>query len=151
MKIIIKVVIISFLFFSCLPNKSSEVYSDKRMALFEKNSQKDINYKHELTILNTSDFYVIDEILKNAINDKEFYFLQRQNLKSLKKYYRQYVVYLNEKNEKCVYINAMCNVDIIPNWKNVLLDTSDGGSCYWNLKINLSKRIYQNLIVNGQG
>ncbi len=151
MKIIIKVVIISFLFFSCFPNKSSEVYSDKRMVLFEKKEKNDVKFKYILTNINTSEFYIIDQILDEASKDEKFYFLQRQNLKSLKKYYRQYVVYLNEKNEKCVYINAMCNVDIIPNWKNELLDTSDGGSCYWNLKINLSKRIYQNLIINGQG
>ncbi|WP_339836475.1 hypothetical protein [uncultured Flavobacterium sp.] len=151
MKIIIKVSLISFLFISCIPNKSSEVHSDRRLTLFEKTTKKDIEHKYILTNLNTSDFFIIEEVLNNAINNGEFYFLKKASLNDLKKYYRQYVVYLNQNNEKCVYINAMCNVDIIPNWKQELLDISDGGSCYWNLKINLSKRIYQNLIVNGQG
>ena len=150
MKFIIKVSLLSFFFFFCIPNKSSEVYSDERMALFEKKSYNEINYNYELTNLTTSDFYIIDKVLEDAIKDGEFYFLKRQDLKDIKKYYRQYVVYLNENNEKCVYINAMCKVDIIPKWKEELIDTSDGGTCYWNLKINLTKRIYKNLIVNGQ-
>jgi len=38
-----------------------------------------------------------------------------------------------------VYINAACHK--IENWKTNLIIARDGGDCYWQLKINLDKKI----------
>ena len=34
-------------------------------------------------------------------------------------------------------------------WKNKMIDISDGGECYWNIKINLTINNYYELNVNG--
>ncbi len=66
----------------------------------------------------------------------------------LNKRKRQYVVVTNSNNEKIVWINCFCgNWDI--STKTSILSIKDGGNCLFNLKINLSKKIYFELSVNG--
>jgi hypothetical protein len=107
-----------------------------------------------------SDLIKVNEILNKALLDKQFYFLKKQSLSQLQKNYRQYICYLNEKGEKIVYINSMCELSIdydknnkpVPfDWKNEMIQISDGGDCYWNIKINLNTEKYYDLMINGQG
>jgi len=70
--------------------------------------------------------------------------------KNLNNYFRQYVGYINEKGEKIIWINFI--------WKNSfvreeiskkIISVDDGCSNYWNVKVNLSKRILFEFLVNG--
>ncbi len=99
--------------------------------------------------LTNDDINVIDEVLEMAILNNEFSFLNENNLVELKKYYRQVLVYKDSNNDKCVYINAICKVHDGLNWKEEMFSVADGGPCYWNIKINLTKKTYHDLIVNG--
>jgi hypothetical protein len=67
----------------------------------------------------------------------------------LKRYKRQYVAVINENNEKEVWVNCFCdNLGI--NWKKNLVFVLDGGNCFFNLKINLTKEKCYALMVNGE-
>jgi hypothetical protein len=105
-----------------------------------------------------SDLKKVDEILSKAISDNQFYFLKTKQLSEIKKNYRQYLCYINEKGEKVIYINSMCelpidydkdNNPIKFDWKNEMNRTADGGDCYWNIKINLTTNTYYEFMVNG--
>ncbi len=61
-------------------------------------------------------------------------------------YYRQYVGYLNLNNDKTIFINNFCSSD--PAWKHRLISVLGGGSCYFNLKVDLHSRKAFNLNVN---
>lgn len=70
--------------------------------------------------------------------------------RNLKKYIRQYVGYVNTAGEKVIWINFL--------WKSgtdnqTLTDevviVLDGCSHYWNIKVNLDKRLLYDLSVNG--
>ena len=61
----------------------------------------------------------------------------------------QLVPYLNGKNQKCVWVNCFC--DEIEYWKKDIVLVDDGGTCYFNLKINLDKGKYFDFAVNGLG
>jgi hypothetical protein len=72
--------------------------------------------------------------------------------KKTKKYIRQYVGFINNRNERIIWINFI--------WKDKLSDSQvskdiiqvmDGCSYYWNIKVNLNTKNLNELNVNGQG
>ena len=148
MRLFINVIFISLLTSCCL-NNNTNLNSDKRIALFEKGSDVYLESTSTLSKMLSSDFAIVDEVLNMAIDNNEFYFLKDKKLCTLKKYYRQYLVYINENDEKIVYINAMCKIPDSFNWKKDFLRTSDGGECYWKIEINLTNKTYREIMVNG--
>ncbi|WP_291138891.1 hypothetical protein [Flavobacterium sp. UBA7663] len=57
----------------------------------------------------------------------------------LEKYHRQYLVYINKNGQKEVYVNCFCE-EPAENWRDYLADVDDGGNCFLQLKINLTKK-----------
>ena len=66
----------------------------------------------------------------------------------LKRYKRQYVATTNSKGEKEVWVNCFCRTDV-ENWRKGILIVKDGGNCFFNLKINITKETFYDLMVNG--
>lgn len=62
---------------------------------------------------------------------------------------RQYVPIVNEKGEKEIWINFFCDKPRNDEWKTVPRHVSDGGNCYFSVKVNLTKKTFKELIVNG--
>jgi hypothetical protein len=62
-------------------------------------------------------------------------------------YHYQIVTVIDEKGEKLVWINALC--ESIDFWRNEIAIILDGGNCFFNLKINLNKKEYFEFAVNG--
>jgi hypothetical protein len=111
--------------------------------LFDKN--------YHSTSLTQSDILEIENLFNECI-DKYNNKLSKDEMtsSSLNKIYkRQYVAALNKKGEKEVWINCFCETTEGDNWKKSIVMVMDGGSCYFNLKINLAKKKYYDLIVNG--
>ena len=71
--------------------------------------------------------------------------------RKLEDYYRQYVGGVKENGEKIIYINCFCYImDLyVDQWKTELIMVDDGGNCYFNVKANLNKNNYYELMVNG--
>ena len=63
---------------------------------------------------------------------------------------KQLIAVINKKGEKEVWINCFCNAGEY-NWKKQIMLVSDGGNCFFNFKINLTKKRYFDLVVNGYG
>ena len=68
----------------------------------------------------------------------------------LRKYYRQYIVTKNKKGEKEVWVNCFCSIQNMDYWKKQVVFVMDGGNCFFNLKINLSRKSYSDFEVNGE-
>jgi transcriptional regulator of heat shock response len=116
------------------------------------------------TELTNDDLQKIETILNKCINDynpdqeKQFkeinekhpeYKLDKKNFTiDLSLYKRQYVAVLNSKGEKEVWVNCFCG-EWSSNDRNRILHVEDGGNCYFNLKINLTRGEFYELIVNG--
>lgn len=94
----------------------------------------------------------VDNLLKSCITD--YNKGQQSEFKiNLSNYYRQYIVVTNSEGEKEVWINCFCDnfyndADYL-DWKKYVVFMLDGGKCFFNLKINLAKRQYYDLRVNG--
>jgi hypothetical protein len=68
---------------------------------------------------------------------------------NLKQYYRQYVPFLNEKGEKEVWVNCFCS-SLDNDWRKDIIYVHDGGNCFFQLRVNLSKGTYHEFSVNGE-
>lgn len=60
--------------------------------------------------------------------------------KHLRSYVRQYLGFVNEKGEKVIYINSLWKKDTVKesDWLKDYYYVFDGGSAYWNVRVNLS-------------
>ncbi len=115
--------------------------------------------------LNNEEIFEIEEILQNVVKSynieqkKKFGQYQTKNpngsLKleqmtiDLSNYKRQYIAIKNEIGQKEVWVNMFC-YDILEKWRTEIVDVSDGGNCYFNFKINLTKNKYYELMFNGE-
>jgi hypothetical protein len=64
-------------------------------------------------------------------------------------YMRQLVAVKNDKGQKEVWVNYFCGHVNVP-WKKQLLNVEDGGSCFFEFKLNLSTGVVYDFRVNGQ-
>ncbi|WP_072834274.1 hypothetical protein [Flavisolibacter ginsengisoli] len=55
----------------------------------------------------------------------------------------------DNKGQSTVWVNAVC--DPKKDWKKELVFIEDGGSCYYNFRVNLSQKRYYNIAVNRRG
>ena len=117
------------------------------------------------TKLSDEDLKVIETLLNNCITEHntiqkkqyqkqvikypEHQFLLEDFVINIENYKRQYVPVINKKGEKEVWINCFCDSWDI-DWKKDVLFVFDGGNCYFNLKINLTNKIYYDLSINGE-
>lgn len=67
----------------------------------------------------------------------------------LSRYKRQYIAVENVHGEREVWINCFCTT-MDDGWKKHLFLVNDGGNCFFDLKINLSKKQYYDFTVNGE-
>ena len=75
--------------------------------------------------------------------------LQARELRKWREYTIQYQG-VEEKGRRYVFINALCRPD--PRWKleDDFQMVFDGGSCYFHLKYDSTRRQFADLIINGE-
>jgi len=61
---------------------------------------------------------------------------------------RQYVPSINDKGEKEVWVNCFCG-HWDSKWKENIVRVEDGGSCFFNVTVNLTTGKYYGLKING--
>lgn len=103
--------------------------------------------------LTQKDFENIERLMTDCVNhyneklstDNKQYF----SIDLIKtKFKRQYVSVINKNGEKEVWINCLCQTHG-DGWKTSVILVDDGGNCYFNLKINLTREKCYDLGVNG--
>jgi len=60
----------------------------------------------------------------------------------------QFLPVINENGEKEVWVNSFCTD--FPNWQTQIVSVTDGGNCFFNLYVNLTKNSYDRFYVNGE-
>ncbi|MBV8253180.1 MAG: hypothetical protein JO154_11290 [Chitinophaga sp.] len=70
---------------------------------------------------------------------------------SLAQYYRQYFGYTNWNGDTIIWINLSCNEDLEEKAALGELEVMDGGSCYWNIEVNITTQRLSNLSIHGLG
>jgi len=67
---------------------------------------------------------------------------------NLAEYKFQFIAFFNEKGGKEVWVNGLCS-DFERDWRSEIIQVKDGGSCYFNLYVNLTKQSFNRFRVNG--
>jgi predicted small secreted protein len=62
-------------------------------------------------------------------------------------YKRQFIPVINPAGEKEVWVNCFCGS--MSDWRKRAVIVDDGGNCFFNIKINLTKANWYDLMVNG--
>ena len=113
--------------------------------------------------LTKTDIAEIEKLLKTSISDYNKHQKEEAQKKGiakgspgendllidLRQYKRQFVAILNDKKEKEVWVNCLCETDG-EDWRNKPITHDGGGKCYFYLKMNLTLHKYSFLAVNGQ-
>lgn len=64
----------------------------------------------------------------------------------LDRYYRQYIPYMNEKGNRCIWVNLFCRP--IGDWKTHRVYVEGGGVCFFSIGLNLDTGKRFDFIVN---
>ncbi|MBX3243536.1 MAG: hypothetical protein KF685_03595 [Acidobacteria bacterium] len=143
-------------FFNDLWNNSREIEIDtSKIALLPLNDLNYVMFKSkEAASLSIDELKEIEAFLQHGLNKKVEVFLQnrtnREGLKDLGIYYRQYAAVLNDIGEKEVWANFLCNKFDHKDWTKERIDVADGGNCFFNLHLNLATGKITGLYINGE-
>ncbi|MFM2038730.1 MAG: hypothetical protein RL432_1669 [Bacteroidota bacterium] len=90
------------------------------------------------------------EIIYNEKKSKnpDFPIKKKNFIIELKNYQRQFVAVKNVRGEKEVWVNCFCST-FDDGWKYDIYMVSDGGNCFFELKINIDTKKYYDFMVNG--
>ncbi len=143
-------------------NKEDYVFSKKETVINDRDQLKWVcDSISEFWTPTKEQIKLVEIILENAIINNTEVHWEILNVKTVKKYYRQYSFYKDEKGDLLVFINAFCEIYETPiesngnwkmkpfDWKNNFMTVLDGGDCFWSIKINLTKQNYFDFMVNG--
>lgn len=136
------------------PNKSSITNDFPKVVSFEYSStehQHIFKSGKPVTINNSATSDTI-YVLSKAVVEYNSKAKKERSLSATDNYNLQLVPILNEENQTEVWVNALCrnsNSDD-DQWKKSIIRVKDGGSCYFNLYINLTKKTYEKFMVNGE-
>ncbi len=98
------------------------------------------------TRLEHQELVAVEYLLRKYIREDEFY-----NYLELDRYHRQYVGFSDSSGTRWAWVNFFCEDAHEPWWRLCLVRVSDGGDCYFNIKINLTRGEVAYLMVNGGG
>ena len=98
--------------------------------------------------LSQDDITQIETLIGNAVIENNKKGGKYFHIENSSKYYKQLVAIINPKGEKEVWVNCFCTLPQGFDWKKNAVLMLDGGSCYFNLKINLTKNITFDFYVN---
>jgi hypothetical protein len=99
-------------------------------------------------VLSEREIQTARDILKKAVDE---YNSANKNypLEPLEKYRFQFVGLIDSKGEKEVWVNSFCS-DFEKDWRAELIMVEDGGRCFFNLYVNLTKQTFDRFSVNGE-
>ncbi len=97
--------------------------------------------------LSDSEIENIEKLVSEAVETNNSKQKEYGKIEDLKEYKFQYIPVYNSKKEKEVWVNAFCNgYDI--DWKKQIIEVDGGGSCFFNLMINLRTSNVYDFLVN---
>jgi hypothetical protein len=135
----------------CLRKPPDIYYNHQKIAVirFEKSMTSLFDSSYSPATLVQSDINEIDSLYNEGVVDYNACHDVSKKMHETWNYRRQYVCVINNKGQKEVYVNCLC--DSMNSWKTELVEIQDGGNCFFNFKINLSTKRYYDFNVNGSG
>lgn len=139
--------------------KEVKIQKDEKLAIVKDS----VSFEEKFWNPSQTELDKVSRLLDKLEKDGKFEFVKKSKFKSYKDYYIQYFCLINERGEKIIFVNAMCEIGKTTivhykngligfkefEWKKYFQKVYDGGSCHWQISINISKNTYGLLNVNG--
>jgi hypothetical protein len=103
--------------------------------------------KGQAVTLTAIEIAEVKKLLQKAVDEYNSGQNNNDGLIKLDEYKFQFVAVLSEKGEKEVWINSFCTD--FEDWREQIVQVDDGGKCFFNLHVNLTKKSFDRLSVNG--
>ena len=128
--------------------------SDYYILKFEPNEKYPIFNNSKPTELTHEEILETEKIIKPQIEKTTSEYRAETNNKypeSEYQYDRQYIAAINENGEKLIWINFFCEKTLAEfyNLRKERTNTADGGKCFFQLKVNLTKKTIIGYKFNG--
>ncbi len=153
--LIIFFVSISYKSISQTDNEKRLFIDSSKIAVLPLNSDLKQRFKiYKEAELTKEEFYISQKFLNEKVDEYNLNEKISPTIHSgydfidLSNYHQQYLIFINLKNEKEVFINCFCEKPS-SNWEEVLTDVDDGGNCFFSLRINITNKKAYTLDVNG--
>lgn len=145
--------LISFIAVSCNAQKSGQPKlksGDSDFVVFEYNPK---NYGHifkngKPATLSGDEISKARSLVEDAVKEYNAEQKNDDGIIKIKGYRFQFISVINDKNEKEIWVNGFCSAGSL-DWTKHLIVVEDGGKCYFNIYVNLSKNSYDRFMVNG--
>lgn len=94
-----------------------------------------------------------EKLLQAAFDDQKRGTVNRVLNKKTDDYNKQFIGGIDSSGDKIVWINCFCKSreGDFKNWKKDIIQVKDGGNCFLNVTVNITKRSYTSFMVNGNG
>ncbi|MCQ9639664.1 hypothetical protein MP478_09685 [Chryseobacterium sp. WG14] len=112
------------------------------IAIFDDATEK----KADLT---QSELKIIDKNVIKAVNEYNDKIENKKYRLNLRNYFRQYYVSTDSNGEKIVRVFCFCEHMDNNDWRTEKLIVHDGGKCYFNVVINITKQYHHDLKTHG--
>ena len=153
---LIRIFFISLLFVNCKnkDNHRAEIEVPPRQILADSTDGEEyiailqLDSSKSLTKLSENEINTIEKLLSVEIDNHNKNF--KENKIDLRFYKRQYFPQQNENGDTIVRIFCFCSVEDNDKWKTEeIISPKDGGKCYINILINLTKKTVSHFQTNG--
>lgn len=170
-----KILLISLILFSfsCANNENKKNINDKKNDDKSGNTEtgkNDVDLKPNQTVIpapvkmewafgrnykqynpTIDDIKTAEDVLKDCFTKEASGTVNLFFGRKLEDYNMQFVGGELEGGDKIIWVNCFCSTEteILKKWKTDIVYVADGGNCFFNVKINLKKREYYGLMVNG--
>lgn len=135
----------------------------KTVLLKNQNKNSSFPYNQNETWTPTrSQLQVTNDIITQLIKENESDFKTYTDNGNYQNYYKQLIPYLSENGDHMIYLNALCSTFVkspIPyqkvnekgeiGWESYFYVVDDGGNCFWQAQLNIDKKEYSQLSING--
>jgi hypothetical protein len=139
--------------------QNNDNFSDTSIAVISDTNQTKFYIGNSpLWIPTQNQIYTIDSIMRETTKDS----LIVGRILDFDRFYKQYICYKDTLGDSIIYISGFCHIPSSPemdsignwrmtphDWKRNFLRVDDGGPCFWQMKINLTRKKYFNYMING--
>lgn len=139
--------------------------NDLENIIILKDQSKNLNFRYnglETWTPSEKEIITSNSLINEAIENYNKKVNLSKNWEMKPKYYYQLVPYISNNGDKKIYVNALCGNFVnnpLPSlteekqskvlWKDEFFNVLDGGTCFWQMNINIKNSNYTDFSING--
>jgi hypothetical protein len=146
------------------PRMDTTIIDTSRYAILPFNKNRDaflFDAKYKPADLSAAEIEKIEKVVKIMVAEYNKKILEQKvnnlvdspstggTIEEPAQYYKQMIAITNNKREKEVWVNCFCTPREKKYWRKGVIVILDGGTCFFNLKINLNTNTVMEFNVNG--